>query len=90
MSGRRVYPGLSITDALAAERTVLAAERTFLAYVRTALTMLITGLTGSRLLTDTVLLGASFALMAGSAVVLGIGWARLRGAQRTLRAVIER
>jgi putative membrane protein len=90
MTAHRRYTELSITDALAAERTVLAAERTFLAYVRTALAMLITGLTGSRLTTDRVLFLSSLLLVVGSALVLAVGWWRLRGAQQALRSVITR
>ena len=42
----RYYEHIPVTDALAAERTVLSAERTFLAYLRTSFAMFITGLTG--------------------------------------------
>jgi hypothetical protein len=37
-----------------------------------------------------VLFLSSLLLVVGSALVLAVGWWRLRGAQRTLRAVIER
>ncbi len=60
------------------------------AYARTALAKLITGLTGSRLTTDRVLFLSSLLLVVGSALVLAVGWWRLRGAQQALRSVIMR
>ena len=46
---RADYLAVSVTDALAAERTVLAAERTFLAYLRSAFALFVAGVTGAQL-----------------------------------------
>ncbi|MCA9528902.1 MAG: DUF202 domain-containing protein [Myxococcales bacterium] len=86
----RYYEHIPVTDALAAERTVLSAERTFLAYLRTSFAMFITGLTGSQLLRRESLVVTGYVLTAASVGVLIVGAIRYRASRRRVRHLIAR
>lgn len=87
---RDLYEHLPVKDGLAAERTVLAAERTFLAYMRSAFAIFITGLTGSRLLTDHILVGTSYVLAVVSLGVFAVGIWRFARSRRETSAMLRR
>ncbi len=86
----QMYGRVPVKDGLAAERTVLAAERTFLAYMRSAFAIFITGMTGSQLLTNTVLVGTSYVLAALSLLVFAVGVWRFVRSRRVTMAMLER
>ncbi len=73
-----IYPALSVTDALAFERTLLAAQRTYLAFMRTSLAVGLAGLTAASLSTLLVwrIVGAAAALVSAGLVVYATRRAR--------------
>lgn len=85
-----LYDQVPCRDALAGERTVLAAERTFLAYVRTGFAMFITGVTGSQLLTQSLLVMLGYALTVLSVVVFLFGVVRFQRSRATVRKTLSR
>lgn len=84
------YKRVPISDALAAERTLLAAERTLLAYVRTAFAMVVVGLSGSQFLEDRLLVTLGYFFSFLSAVVLAVGVLRFVQSRRATLRVLER
>jgi uncharacterized membrane protein YidH (DUF202 family) len=64
----QLYPSLSVTDALAFERTLLAAQRTYLAFMRTSLAVGLAGLTAASLSTQIV-----WRLLGGTAAIVSAG-----------------
>jgi putative membrane protein len=66
------YATLSVTDALAFERTYLATERTFLAHIRTSMAVLLAGLSFANLIPDARwIAGGYVAAVIGTVMVLG-------------------
>jgi putative membrane protein len=82
--------GLSLTDHLAIDRTVLANERTALAYGRTVLAMLVVGGTCVKFFDSGLMHAAGVAFITGAAVVAVIGWLRFNRTRRYLAAALER
>lgn len=80
----------SVTDGLAAERTFLAAERTLLAYLRTAFGMFLVGVTGARLLEDSLLVGVGYTLAVSSLLVVAFGLRRFRRSKRATARILGR
>jgi putative membrane protein len=72
------YDALPLTDALAAQRTVLAAERTLLSYLRSAFALVVGGVTGSVALPDTGWQVLSYGFIAGGLAVVVFGAWRYR------------
>ncbi|MBK6576423.1 MAG: DUF202 domain-containing protein [Sandaracinaceae bacterium] len=87
---RADYLAVSVTDALAAERTVLAAERTFLAYLRSAFALFVAGVTGAQLLEAQWLLAVAYALAIIAPLVLLVGVQRLRASRRVVAELLAR
>lgn len=87
---RADYLAVSVTDALAAERTVLAAERTFLAYVRSSFALFVAGVTGAQLLEAQWLLAVAYALAIIAPLVLLVGVQRLRTSRRVVAELLAR
>ena len=84
------YLNIPVTDALAAERTLLAAERTFLSYVRSSFAFFVAGITGSQLLDTEWLVVIGYALAGASVVVLALGVHRLRSARAIVKDLVAR
>lgn len=87
---RDLYARVPISDALAAERTLLATERTLLAYVRTAFAMVVVGLSGSQFLEDRLLVTIGYFFSVMSAVVLAVGVFRFVQSRRATLQVLGR
>lgn len=81
---------LTLTDYLAIDRTVLANERTALAYVRTFLAMLVIGGTCIHFFQSWSMWIVGIGFIAGSFLVLGLGWRRYRRNKRSLAAALSR
>lgn len=87
---RSDFLAVSVTDALAAERTVLAAERTFLAYLRSSFALFVAGVTGAQLLEAQWLLVVAYSLAIIAPLVLLIGAHRLRTSRRVVAELLAR
>lgn len=83
------YARVPVSDALAAERTLLAAERTLLAYVRTAFAMVVVGLSGSQFLEDRLLVIIGYVFSVMSVIVLAVGVLRFVQSRRATLHVLE-
>lgn len=73
-----IYPSLSVTDALAFERTLLAAQRTYLAFMRTSLAGGLAGLTAASVSTQLMwrIIGGVAAIVSAALVVYATRRAR--------------
>lgn len=85
-----LYPKVSVTQGLAAERTVLAAERTLLAYIRTGLGLLVAGVSGAHFVEDVVVDVIATVLVPTSIAIIGYGISRFLKSRALTRAMLER
>lgn len=84
-----LYLKVSVTQGLAAERTVLAAERTLLAYIRTGLGLLIAGVSGAHFVEDVLIDILAATLIPTSIGVILYGISRFRKSRALTREMLE-
>lgn len=84
-----LYPKVTVTQGLAAERTVLAAERTLLAYIRTGLGLLIAGVSGAHFVQDRVVEMIAAILVPASIAIIAYGISRFLKSRKLTRRMLE-
>lgn len=84
-----LYLKVSVTQGLAAERTVLAAERTLLAYIRTGLGLLIAGVSGAHFVEDVFIDLLAATLIPTSLGVIIYGISRFRKSRALTWKMLE-
>ena len=87
---RADYLAVSVTDALAAERTVLAGGRTFLPYLRSAFAVFVAVVTRAQVVEAEGLLAVAYALAIIAPLVLLVGVQRLRASRRVVAELLAR
>lgn len=86
---RFINSRLSLTDHLAAARSILAVERTFLAYQRTALTQLAVAATFLRFFDHPVLTVLGWLLVPASVITMILGLVRYRRMRKRIHLLEE-
>ena len=89
MNAREKVQIVSMTDYLAADRTLFANERTVLAYIRTVVTLVAAGISLIRFFAEQVVQITGFAILIFSAFLLAMALLRYQKNQNRLASLME-